>query len=64
MTEKDIALALAKAHLDTLLTDYIVVGINRNIEPVVVEDFFHCESKERLKQIYELFLESVEDKLI
>lgn len=60
MTEKDIALALAKAHLDTLLTDYVVIGSNKDGQ---IEDFFNCQSKEALSNLYNLFLDKTEDKI-
>jgi hypothetical protein len=60
LTEKDIALVLAKAHLDTLLTDYVVVGLNENGQ---IEDFFNCQSKEVLNNLYNLFLDKTEDKI-
>ncbi len=60
MTEKDIALALAKAHLEEMLTDFVVIGLNKSGQ---IEDFFNCRSKEILQKLYELFLEKTEEKL-
>ena len=54
-------ITLARAHLETELTDYIILGFNRTHEPIVLQEFSNVGSKEALATLYEKFLERTEN---
>lgn len=64
INSKLVAIELAKAHLETFLTDYVVIGFNRNKEPLEVEDYFNCGSAEVLTKLFELFTSKTEEKIL
>ncbi len=60
--EEKFAITLAKAHLDTEMTDYVILGFNRRAEPIELIEYYNVGSEEALGKLYELFLERAEPK--
>lgn len=57
------ALICAKEHLNTLITDYVIIGIDRNNLDKPVFQEYNTASQEMLTKLYELFLRSVEQQI-
>jgi hypothetical protein len=62
ITDKSVAIALAKAHIESAFTDYMVFAFDRNAAPFQLEEFGNVGSQEVLQKMYELFLAKVEIK--
>ena len=60
LDKKDIAVTLAKAHLDTVMTDYLIIGFDSRKEPIVLQEYFEAISQNNLTLLYEKFLERYE----
>lgn len=54
-------ITLAKAHLESEMTDYIIFGVDRNKEPLELIEYYNVGSQETLKKLYELFLARTEN---
>lgn len=63
INDKSVALELAKAHIETILTDYVIIGFDRRKEPLVMEDYFNCGSAEVLSKLLEMFIAKTEEKI-
>ena len=50
--KKKIAIALAKCHLDTVMSDYVVFGFNRYQEPIDLQEEINVLTKEALVELY------------
>jgi len=61
--KEPIAATLGKAHFDTIMTDYVVLGFDRSKEPIELQEFYNVGSIEALEKIYELFLIRTEQKV-
>lgn len=61
--KESFAVTLGKAHLDTLMTDYVILGFDRCKEPIELQEFYNVGSIEALEKIYELFLIRTEQKV-
>jgi hypothetical protein len=57
------ALICAKEHLDTLITDYVIIGFDRNNLDKPLFEEYSTTSKEILEKLYELFIKSIESKI-
>ena len=57
------ALICAKEHLNTLITDYVIIGIDRNNLDKPVFQEYNTTSQEMLTKLYELFIRSIESKI-
>lgn len=57
------ALICAKEHLNTLITDYVIIGIDRNNLDKPVFQEYNTTSQEMLTKLYELFIRSVEQQI-
>lgn len=60
--QKNVAISLAKAHLESVFTDYMVFAFDREEKPFKLEEFGNVGSQEVLQRMYELFLAKVENK--
>ncbi len=56
MPDRKIAATLAKAHLESVFTDYIVFAFNSGDEPFKLEEFGNVSSPEILAKMKELLL--------
>lgn len=54
------AITLAKAHLESEMTDYIIFGVDRRKEPLELIEYYNVGSEETLAKLYELFLARTE----
>ncbi|MBV6514083.1 MAG: hypothetical protein FMNOHCHN_03673 [Ignavibacteriaceae bacterium] len=54
--QKKIAIDLAKAHIESSFSDYMVFAFDRYEQPFHLAEFGKVESKEVLQKMYELFL--------
>jgi len=61
--KKQIAATLAKAHLESVFTDYMVFAFDRYEAPFKLEEFGNVGSVEVLKRMQELFLAKTESKV-
>ena len=50
--KRKIAIALAKCHLDTVMSDYVVFGFNRYQEPIDLQEEINVLTKEALVELY------------
>lgn len=57
------ALICAKEHLNTLITDYVIIGFDRNNLDKPIFQEYSTTSKEILEKLYELFIQSIENKI-
>jgi hypothetical protein len=57
------ALICAKEHLNTLITDYVIIGIDRNNLDKPIFQEYNTSSKELLEKLYELFIKGIEQKI-
>lgn len=57
---RKIAITLAKAHLDTVMSDYVIFGFNRHQEPIDLQEEINVLTKEALAKLYELVLGRLE----
>lgn len=57
------ALICAKEHLSTLVTDFVIIGFDRNNLDKPIFQEYHTTSKEMLEKLYELFIKSIEQKI-
>lgn len=62
VTDKSVAIALAKAHIESAFTDYMVFAFDRNAAPFKLEEFGDVGSAEILMKMRELFLAKLETK--
>ena len=62
ITDKSVAIALSKAHIESVFTDYMVFAFDRHAAPFKLEEFGNVGSQEVLQKMYELFLAKVEVK--
>lgn len=60
--KEEFAITLAKAHLDTEMTDYVIMGFNRNEDPIKLIEYYNVGSIEALEKIYNLFLVRTEQQ--
>jgi hypothetical protein len=60
---KTFALICAKEHLNTLATDYVIIGFDRNNLDAPIFQEYNTDSKEILEKLYELFIKSIELKI-
>ena len=58
--KREIAIALAKAHLDTVMSDYVIFGFNRYQEPIDLQEEINVLTQEALAKLYELVLGRME----
>lgn len=54
--KRKIAIALAKCHLDTVMSDYVIFGFNRYQEPIDLQEEINVLTPEALQKLYELIL--------
>lgn len=54
--KRKIALTLAKAHLETVMSDYVIFGFNRFQEPIDLQEEIQVLTKEALEKLYELVM--------
>ena len=54
--KEEFAATLAKAHLDTLMSDYIIMGFKRGEDPLKLQEFYNVGCVEALEKIRDLFL--------
>lgn len=59
---RKVAISLAKAHIESTFTDYMVFAFNREEKPFKLEEFGNVGSQEVLQRMYELFLSKIETK--
>lgn len=57
------ALICAKEHLSTLITDFVIIGFDRNNLDKPIFQEYSTTSKEILEKLYELFIQSIENKI-
>lgn len=57
------ALICAKEHLLTLVTDFVIIGFDRNNLDKPIFQEYNTDSKEILEKLYELFNKSIENKI-
>lgn len=62
VTDKSVAIALSKAHIESAFTDYMVFAFDRNAAPFKLEEFGDVGSAEILMKMRELFLAKLETK--
>lgn len=58
-----VAITIGKAHFDTLMTDYLIVGFNRQDNPVTLQQYGSIGSKEALKTLLEKIVERIEREI-
>ena len=58
--KREIATTLAKAHLDTVMSDYVIFGFNRYQEPIDLQEEINVLTQEALAKLYELVLGKIE----
>lgn len=58
--QRKIAFDLAKAHIESTLTDYVAFGFSRNDSPQELIEFGNVGSAEIRQKMYELFLAKIE----
>lgn len=58
--KREIAITLAKAHLDTVMSDYVIFGFNRYQEPIDLQEEINVLTQEALAKLYELVLGRLE----
>ena len=63
ITDKTIAYVLAKAHLQTELTDFVVVGFNRNHPQKPVEIIYECANIQTLALLLDEFQKQADKKI-
>lgn len=63
MLEENIAITLAKAHLSTIMSDFLIVGFDSIKEPIVLQEYFDSISQNNLTLLYEKLLEQTEKRL-
>ena len=63
ITDKTIAYVLAKAHLQTELTDFVVVGFNRNNPQKPVEIIYECANIQTLALLLDEFQKQADKKI-
>ncbi len=56
-------ITLAKAHLETEMTDYVIFGFNRNAEKIELIEYYNTGSLEALAKLYDLFCDRNEELL-
>ena len=61
--KEEFAATFAKAHLDTLMSDYVILGFNRSAEPIELIEFYNIGNKESLAKLYDLFLVRAEQQI-
>jgi hypothetical protein len=57
------ALICAKEHLNTLITDFVIIGFDRNNLDKPIFQEYSTTSKEILEKLYELFIQSIEQRI-
>lgn len=60
---KIFALICAKEHLNTLVTDYVIIGFDRNDLDKPLFEEYNTDSKAILEKLYEFFIKSIEQKI-
>ena len=63
ITDKTIAYVLAKAHLQTELTDFVVVGFNRKNPQKPVEIIYECANIQTLALLLDEFQKQADKKI-
>jgi hypothetical protein len=59
--KRSVAIHLAKAHLDTVMTDYVIFGFDRAKDPIYLQEEINVMTVEALGQLYELTLKRLEE---
>lgn len=62
--KEEFSITLAKAHLDTEMTDYVILGFKRGDAPLKLKEFYNVGSIEALEKIRELFIIRVGQEII
>lgn len=60
--QRTTAIELAKAHIESTFTDYMVFAFSRNDSPPKLFEFGSVNSEELYQKFYELFLAKTEPK--
>lgn len=58
--KRKIAITLAKAHLDNVMSDYVIFGFNRFQEPIDLQEEINVLTKEALFELSKLVLIRIE----
>jgi hypothetical protein len=58
--KRKIAIALAKCHLDTVMSDYVIFGFDRYKDPIDLQEEINVLTVEALQKLCELTLTRME----